>query len=100
MNLTPLFEGESHEKHLRTIKENIENAGGRLYGNKEQLVADKLNLMEHAVRIKDEAERGAFVALISKWSYVASVQVEAYEALKCVKAQLESLAKKGDASSS
>jgi hypothetical protein len=48
MKLTPLFEGETHEKHLRTIKENVEIIGCRLYGNKEQAIADKLGLMEHA----------------------------------------------------
>ena len=100
MKLTPLFEGETHEKHLRTIKENVQIIGGRLYGNKEQAIADKLGLMEHAVRIKDEKEREAFVSLISKWFCAANVQAEAYQAINCVKAQLESLAKKGDSSSS
>ena len=94
MRLSPLFEGGTQEKQLRTIIENVEIVGGRLYGNKEQAIADKLTLMEHAVKIKDEKEREAFVLLISKWFYVANVQAEAYKALNCIKSQLDTLAKK------
>lgn len=99
MNLAPLFEGQPQEKHLRTIKENIELVAGRLYGTRDQAIADKLQLMECAVRIKDEKERDAFVAVVNKWFYVANVSAEAYTALSRIKAQLESLDKKENPSS-
>ena len=90
-NLTPLFEGQSQEKHLQTIKDNVAQIAGRLYSSDSQVIADKLELMEQAVRISDKKEREAFVSLISKWHYHATVQVESHKALNCVKAQLESM---------
>ena len=90
-NLTPLFEGQSQDKHLQTIKENIAQIAGRLYSSNDQVIADKLELMEQAVRISDKKEREAFVSLISKWHYNATVQVDSHSALNCVKAQLESM---------
>ena len=66
---------KSHERHLRMIKETIEVVAGRLYGNKEQAIAETYTeLLKHAVRIQDEGERNAFTSLIGKWFYVANLQ--------------------------
>lgn len=92
MQLNPLWESDSHEKRLQTIKENVEIVSGSLYGSDSLVMADKLSLLEYAVGIKDEKDRGEFVSLIGKWRYVANLQVEAHKALKSIAAQLANLA--------
>lgn len=93
IRLKPLFEGEANHQHLATVFQNLCDASGRLYGNKEQHLTDKLELMTHAVSIQDEDARKAFVSLITKWSYSVGVQIEAYEAIQKVKLQLDTVIK-------
>jgi hypothetical protein len=98
MSLTPLFEGDTQKKRLGTIKENIECTRCALYGTMATATHDKLELMEYAVRIKDEKDREAFVSLISKWFYRSKLQIDAYEALGFIMAQLESMKEKAESS--
>lgn len=71
------------------IKNDLELVVGRLCCSKEGIIANKLELMEHAVKIADEGERKAFVSLINQWFYAAGAQLEAYETLKRVFPKLE-----------
>lgn len=92
MELAPLFESDSHEKRLQTIRANVEIVSGRLWGSGDLVVADKVSLLEHAVTINDKKDRDEFVGLIGKWHYIANLQIEAHKALKSITAQLATLA--------
>ena len=99
MSLLPLLHCESHEDRVRTILRNVDSVARQLYGSAEQAMAEKLRLMEYAVKIEDAENRQAFVNLINKWHSESQVRVDIRKDLVFIKEQLGTLEKHvGDSS--
>ena len=96
MRVLPIGELDTPQANFAVIRENLRAIKSWVYATDTAIVAEKLELLERALNIKEEADRRDFVLLVNRWHSIMRTRLDVREAIDTLVKQLDYIEKQVD----